>query len=212
MIGPRAPVLVTGPCSSETPHMRSQAAILVGSASVTKQRSAEPGVGCAAFGSSSWPAWCRFSFCSPKVSAAAGAEDDLGHPQDTGVEADGVLDRHDCEDEVVEPGEGRCGCRFDRDAVVVGCHHAGGVACFGLHVSVRASAWNWRPDGPACAALASASRCDRVRPCPSTGVRSRATGGEAGVRSPPVAWSPARPLDVGRCSRVRDRSRTQGCG
>jgi len=67
--------------------------------------------------------------CDPEGErAAAGSEDHLGHPQDARVEADGVLDRYDCEDKVVEPCEGRCRGRFDRDTVVVAFHRAGGVA------------------------------------------------------------------------------------
>ena len=36
---------------------------------VIRHRSADPGVGLLAFGSNSFPAWCRLFFCSPKLKA-----------------------------------------------------------------------------------------------------------------------------------------------
>lgn len=45
------------------------AATVVRGVLVMRHRSADPGVGVLALGSNSFPAWCRLSFCSPKLRA-----------------------------------------------------------------------------------------------------------------------------------------------
>src|SRR5262250_2115268 len=89
MIGPAAPVRSTGPCSTGTPAAASSARTSAMPSSTMRQSSALPGVGRSAFGSNSFPAWCRLILLvSEGQRGAPGTEGHRIHAQDLRIEPD----------------------------------------------------------------------------------------------------------------------------